>query len=200
MSLVIPPGFASAAFVLTGAVGTQPYVTTLGLDISDAGGDFVGVANLAFTAYATNILPITSNLLTLDRVTLSVGQDGPGGSVDSDVAPSPGINTSGTFPPTALSTIARKTTNELGRRGRGRMFLPGITNEANIDQDGTILAPWRATVNTRLSAFVTFLNSGDPGPAIPPVLLHSPPGSSVPTPITALTCSDLVGWIRGRIR
>lgn len=200
MSLVIPPGFGVAAFVLTGAQGTQPYVTTMGLDLTEYGGDFAGAANDAFLTYAGKVMPGTSNQLTLDRVTLSVGVDGPGGSVDSSLPPVAG-GASGQFPPTACSVIARKVTNVLGRRGRGRMFLPGVAQEGQIDQDGTLTASTRASLNTMLADFLGTLQVGTVGIPQPPVLLHSASLNPIPpTPLTGLVVSDLVGWIRGRIR
>lgn len=203
MSLVIPPGFGSAALIFNGAQGTQPYVTTIGVDLNAAEGDFVGAANSVMAAYAASIIGRTSNQLTLDRVTLSVGQDGPGGSVDSDLAPYPGTST-GTFPPTALSAIARKVTNRLGRGGRGRMFLPGAVTETEVDQDGALTPASRAALNPELEDFLDNLRLGNPGGpptaqiSMTPVLLHS--NSDAPDEITSLIASDLVGWIRGRIR
>lgn len=202
MSLVIPPGYGSAAFVLTGAPGTQPYVTTIGLDLSNAGGAWVDAANQAFAAYDVAFKSETSSALTLDHVTLTVGSDGPGGSVDSVNAPSPGTR-NGNFPPTALSCIARKTTNELGRRGRGRMFIPGILSESEVDEDGSIVSARRTAVNAALALFFDELSAPTypGGISLPPVLLHGPSSSPIPpTPITGLTVSDTVGWIRGRIR
>lgn len=202
MSLVIPPGFGSAAFVLTGAPGTQPYVTTIGVDLSAAGGDWTLAADSAFNAYDFAFKSQMSSALTLDHVTLSVGSDGPGGSVDSTWAPSSGTRT-GNFPPTAMSAICRKSTNVLGRRGRGRMFVPGIISENEVDEDGTIVTARRAAINTALGDFFTALTEGADISAIPlpPVLLHGPgAGALPPTPITGLTVSDTVGWIRGRIR
>lgn len=202
VSLVIPPGFGSAAFVLTGLPGTQPYVTTLGVDLGAAGGDFVAAANVAFAAYQTHLLPVTSNNLVLDRVTLTVGSDGPGGSVDSTTPPSPGTRT-GSFPPTAMSAIGRKSTSVLGRRGRGRMFIPGVVNEDQVDQDGSITNAGRTAVQTALNGFYAYLVANDDPETfpLPPVLLHGP-GVPVlpPTPVEGFTVSDTVGWIRGRIR
>lgn len=200
MSLVIPPGFGSAAFVFTGAVGTQPYVTTMGLDLGDAGGDFVGAANRAFDAWEEVLIAETSNALTLDRVTLAVGSDGPGGSVDSSRTPIPGED-SGTYGPTAMSAIGRKVTAELGRAGRGRMFLPGFLAENAVDPDGSVVAARRDAITIALDTFVANLQLGGtvPGMLLPPVLLHSA-GGPAPTPIETMVCSDLVGWIRGRIR
>lgn len=194
MSLVIPVGYCNAAFVFTSSVGTGPFVTTLGVDTGESGGDFVGVANDLKALYASALGGITSNALTLDRVTLSIGVDGPGGSVDSDTAPvaMTGNITSG---PMAMAVIARKTTNQFGRYGRGRMFLPGVNSENGIDPDGSVTPAYRTTVQTALNAFF----SGMP-PEATPVLLHSETIAQAPDIITALTVSDLVGWVRGRIR
>lgn len=199
MTLIIPPGFGNAAFIFTGAVGTQPYVTTLGVDLSQYGGDFVGAANALKAAYAVILGPETSSALTLDRVTLTVGDDGPGGSVDSSTAPT-AMTRSGTYPPTACSAIARKVTNVLGRRGRGRMFLPGVLSESEIDQDGTVAATRRTSLDAALANFYELLDEGDGGQfPLPPFLFHTQAPAD-PTPIVQLTVSDLVGWIRGRIR
>ena len=198
MSLVIPVGFASAAFVFTSSTGTAPFVTTLGVDITAAGGDFVTVANDLKSRYAGNLSALHSNALTLDRVTLSIGQDGPGGSVDSDTPPS-AMTGAGAAGPMAMAVIVRKVTNSLGRSGRGRMFLPGSAYETSVDPDGSVTPAYRATINTALQAFYDDLVN-DIGINTPPVLLHGPTGPATPTPITNLVASDLVGWIRGRIR
>lgn len=197
MALVIPEGFASAAFVFTGAAGTQPFVTTLGLNIGSETTSFVDVANAVKAAYVSSLGPVTWNGLVLDRVTLSVGSSGPGGSVDSDTAPD-AMGASMSAPMTlALAAIARKSTDRLGRSGRGRMFLPGVLNEVDVDPDGSITTARRATLNAALDDFLDDLTTA----LVEPVLLHST-GVTVftPTPITGLTTSDLVGIIRGRIR
>nr|CRY96671.1 hypothetical protein [uncultured prokaryote] len=199
MSLVIPPGFGSAALIFSGAVGTAPYVTTIGVDLSNYGGDFVLAANQVKAVYATTIGAETSENLSLDRVTLAIGADGPGGSVDSDTVPDE-FTRSGAFPPTAMSAIARKVTNELGRRGRGRMFLPGVVSEGEVDQDGTIQSARITALTQVVQDFVVTLGVGDMvGPAMPTVLLHSSAPLD-PTPLTNVTISSKVGWIRGRIR
>lgn len=199
MSLVIPPGFGNAAFVFTSASGTAPFVTTLGIDLSAAGGDFVEAANTVMTYYAQNMASVTDNDLTLDHVTLAVGSDGPGGSVDSDLAPIP-MTSSGTFGPVAVGVLARKVTNELGRRGRGRMFLPGTNLESGTEVDGTLTSGYRTSMQTALDDFYDDLaNGSSPLLAYPPVLLHSAAPTD-PSPITGLAVADLVGIIRGRIR
>lgn len=197
MPLIIPPGFGSAAFVFTSTTGTPPIVTTIGVDLSDVTIGMVGAANAMMAAYVEHLIPETDNSLTLDHVTLTVGQDGPGGSVDSSNAPVVGTR-GGTGPPVSMATIVRKVTNVLGRRGRGRMFVPGLLTTTQVDENGIISAVRRDEIDAVLTAWATEF-SQTPTTAMPPVLLHSSAPAD-PTPIVDLTTASLVGWIRGRIR
>ena len=199
MSLVIPPGFALASFVHSSDVGTPPLVTTLGVDISAFGGDHVEAANTAFTYWAQNIMATMDGSITLDRVTLAVGSDGPGGSVDSNLTPYEG-DRSGAMVPASMSAIARKVTNDLGRRGRGRMFIPGVLTQTEVDEAGKIGSTRLNTLQTALNTlYGQFQNGSSPLLALPPVLLHSS-APTTPTPITGFPLATLVGWVRGRIR
>lgn len=199
MPLIVPPGFGLAAFVFTSTSGTPPIVTTLGVDLGDVGGAFVEAADLLHAAYAVNIGPETDNSLTLDHVNLQVGDDGPGGSVDSAVGPS-AMTRSGTGPPVSMSVIVRKITNDLGRRGRGRMFLPGLLTTTNVDENGIVASGRRTEIITAVGAFLSDISDvgATPGPC-PPVLLHSSAPAD-PTPVVNIAVSAQVGWIRGRIR
>ena len=204
MALSIPPGFGSAALVFSGAVGTAPYITTIGVDLSAAGGDFVAAANSVKSAFSQAFLPHLSNALSLDKCVLAVGQDGPGGSIDSDTSPYVGERNAA-FPPTAMSTIGRKITNEIGRSGRGRMFIPGITAEVDVGQDGAISSEAREFVSSLMADFIDNLENPVAGSigqvSVPPVLLHAKKLNALPpTPIVGMTCAPLVGWVRGRIR
>lgn len=199
MTLIIPPGFANAAFVFTSSQGTAPFVTTLGVDTSQYGGDFVGAANQMMAVYADVWGSETDADLTLDHVTLTVGDDGPGGSVDSTLTPV-AMTRAGTGAAYAMSPILRKVTNTLGRRGRGRMFIPGVLTQAEVAGDGSITPTRRGELASHATEFFTALSEGDmAGLPLPPFLFHSQAPTD-PTPIVSLTVSDLVGWIRGRIR
>ena len=197
MSLTIPPGFGSAALVFSDNLGTAPFVTTIGVDLSGVGGDYVVAANSIMLNYADAFKAVTHSSLVLQRCQLAVGQDGPGGSVDSDLE---AIAMTSTGAPNALamSVIARKTTGELGRAGRGRMFLPGVCLSSGINADGSLTSGYRVIVADAMAEFVNLLVNDILAPT-PPVLLHAPPVEAAPTPITALVPAPLVGWIRGRI-
>nr|CRY95224.1 hypothetical protein [uncultured prokaryote] len=200
MSLVIPPGYGQANFIFTSNEGTEPFVTTLGLNLGDAEGDFVAAANQAFAVWALDLLPLMDSDLVLDRVQLFIGADGPSGSVDSTLPPDNGNRTSEGLP-WSLSTIARKNTTDLGRAGRGRMFIPGMVSPGEIGQGGNINNTRRTAIQTGLQAFYDDLVAGDAGgPALPPVLFHNPGTATSPTAITGFTVAPLVGWIRKRIR
>lgn len=197
MSLAIPPGYGLAALNFSSSTGTQPFVTTIGVGLANWGGDFVDAANAVFAAYATTMMGATDNDLTLSSVTLSVGQDGPGGSVDSDATPVPGTST-GTFAPVAMAPVVRKTTNVLGRRGRGRMFIPGVIQESGVEPDGRLTTTFRNQLQGLCDNFFAELTTNDP--SLAPYLLHSEGLATEPTLITSLTVTPVVGWIRGRIR
>ena len=199
MTLVIPPGYGSAAFIFSSDIGTPPLVTTIGVNLSAAGGDFVGAANSIMATYGAIFSPLTNNALTLDRVTLAVGDDGPGGSVDSDAPPIP-MTSGATFGPVAQCVIARKITNTLGRRGRGRMFLPGTISGGNVDENGNLSAGIITSFTNALNGFVSGLQTGFAVEyATPPVLLHTV-APVTPTPIESMVPSSVLGWVRGRIR
>lgn len=198
MSLIIPPGFGNAALVFTSSTGTPPIVTTLGFDLIDVGDSYVAAANKIFLAYEEFMLPETDTSLTLDRVTLSVGPTPGSGSVDSSEDPSPGTR-SGSGPPVSMSVIARKVTSTLGRRGRGRMFLPGLLTTTNVDENGIVASGRRSEILAAFGQFLAGCASAVAPGALEPVLLHSE-APSTPEPIVDVVISSQVGWIRGRIR
>lgn len=202
MATNIPVGYGLAALHFTGNVGTAPYVTTIGVDLNNAAGDFVACANGVKASFADAFENAWSSSLILDRVVLSVGQDGPGGSVEDTLGPFLS-NRNGDFPPVAMSVIARKVTNELGRAGRGRMFLPGMVTEAQVAENGLIESVAVAAIEGNCEQFLDNLGSGMDAlyPAMQPVLLHGPSvNPKPPTAIVSMTVAPIVGWIRGRIR
>lgn len=200
MSIVIPVGYGQASFIHTSNEGTPPFVCTLGLNLGDAGGDFVLAANQAAACWATEIMPAMDSNITFERVSLLIGADGPSGSVDSDIAPVAGGRSIEGLP-WSLSAIARKQTTDLGRSGRGRMFVPGVVAPSEVNQAGGISSTRRTTLQAALTDFYDALVAGDEaGPSLPPVLFHNPGVEPSPTAITGLSLAPLVGWIRKRIR
>lgn len=201
MTLVIPPGFGSAAIVLEGGVGTQPFITTIGLDMTDAGGDYVAVANKVFDTYGVAFLESTSTDLSLTQVILSVGQDGGDQpTVSSDRAAVAGEAT-GDFAPLSVALLLNKRTAFLGRKGRGRMFIPGVIKDNMVDISGRVGTTTIEAFNEILESWLAVLAAGEgiDAPAIPAVLLHST-ATPAPTPISAMTVGPIVGTMARRIK
>lgn len=199
MALVIPSGYALAAWQFTSANGTAPFVTTCGVSVpSSVPADLVDVANSLFTEYANELLPATHTQMTLERVSLQVDTAGGLASYDSDLSSEGGGDSSAPMP-YAAAIIMRKITAVGGRAGRGRMFLPGTASENVVDQNGIVDSVQRAALNTAMENLwdqhaVTIPTSN-------PVLLHDEASPvTAPSTITSFQCSTLVGWIRDRIR
>lgn len=200
MAQIIPSDFGSAALVFESAQGTQPFITTLGINLSNAGDDYVGAANNVMGAYSTTFSTSWSSDLTLTKCVLSVGSDGDGApTVDSDAPSVPGTG-SGEYLPLSNSLLVNKRTAVLGRKGRGRFFLPGLLKDNMVDVSGRVGTTTLDAYNELLEEFMSkLLSSGGLGVDTSPVLLHSVQ-FPVPTPITSFVCAPLIGTIRRRIR
>lgn len=202
MSIVIPPGFGSAAVVMEGGVGTSPFITTLGVDLSPAGGDYVGVANRVMSAYDAAFGESMSPDLTITKVILSIGQDGGDApTVESDLNAREGGG-SGDFASLNSALLLNKRTAVLGRKGRGRMFIPGVIKENMVDISGRLGQTTIDAFNGVAVGFLELLDSdepGDVGVATTAWLLHSDTDEP-PSPLTALTAGPVVGTLRRRIK
>lgn len=202
MPLIIPPGFAQAVFSHTLAGDSEPIVCTVGLDVSDAGGDFETAANTAFTNWADNILPSISNQYQLTVVTLYVGQDGGPPTVVDSTEDSAVGGLSNAALPQNCAYLVRKRTDAAGRRGRGRFYIPGVP-EGEVSPIGALSASYRDGMTTSAESFRLAMAGGIPSPSLPLVVLHRSEGigtEPAPTPITQLVCETIIGTQRRRMR
>lgn len=203
MALVIPPGYGQASFVFTGTTGTPEFITTLGVDLREYGGDFQTAANQLFSVYSNNMMTRTSTRLTLQNCTLTVGDDaGTLGSVVSNLPAKVG-DLSGANGPLVMSVLMQKRTARLGRAGRGRSFLPGLLASNDVSEGGSLGAPTRAAILEDWLTAMDALSAGDvAAPPMPQVLLHDSgiAGSKLPDAITGYDVAPLVGIQRKRIR
>lgn len=200
MSLNIPEDFALAAWELTASQGTQPFIVTLGLDISLAT-SAQAAADHAFQAYVDVILPNTFDELTLQRCTLTIpGPLGGTGTVENSGDAQPG-EAVGDPASLSMAVLVNKRTDLIGRPGRGRMFLPGLLGQVDVDLGGNLETSAVGLYNTMMDQFSDELQSTDGPTADPlqPVLLHSN-ALLAPTPITGFSVSSKVGTLRKRIR
>lgn len=200
MALIIPPGFAQIAYELRLAGDSELIVTTIGLDLGVAGAS--QIADLAFQAFALEVMPGVSNQLTLERATAYVGQDGaPPDVYDSTLTQVVGAGASGMLPQNC-ALLVRKRTDLAGRRGRGRMYVPGL-DETGVTANGTLTAGTLAAWQALFTGFYERLTDGVDQAATPPVVLHRSEGigpEPLPTPITTLLVDGRIATQRRRLR
>ncbi len=198
MATNIPEGFAQAAWIINGSYGTGPFVFTVALGVASTDQDFQNIANQCFTAFDENFKSKLSNGLTLQKVTVAVNVDGVIGSVDSSVNPSTGSRSQGDDV-IALALLANKQTQQLGRQGRGRMFIPGVLGDEDTGLGGEYTNSAREDFQDRLDAMYERLSGLEPGyQGMQVVLLHA--DDMTPTPVQRFVLNRKVGVIRKRLR
>lgn len=199
MARVIPAGYGEASIFVTGGPGTAPYVTTIGVALAGIDpDDYVQAADDIMTAYVSQFADLTSDQCYVDHVQLAIGLGGGvSGSVDSSNAPVQGGN-AGDMAPLSMSVIARKVTGSLGRKGRGRSFIPCVLRRNDVDEAGNLAPATAQGFDERWNDFLVALATAVPGRAMSPVVLHN--DGSTPSVIVAGSIAPKVGWIRKRIR
>lgn len=203
MSLIIPPGYAQLVLSYLTTGDAEPQVNTLGLDISAASGDGQDIVDKAFTAWGATVMVNVCNSTRLTHATLYVGQDGgPPTVFDSVGAAVVGSVTNAALPPNC-AWLVRKRTDLAGRRGRGRVYVPGIAETA-VDAAGIITGSWVSDMNTAFANFVDDLeDAGVPPGVLTPVILHRSEGAGVepvPTPVTTFVTEAKIATQRRRLR
>lgn len=202
--LNLPSGYAlvtivwSGTAVPTGAVSTfgcqlpasPPTPAAAAIDIRDnitgTGGWFI----------SGNGWPTS---LTLNKVVVKFGplETGPFGEAASGQAG--GVSTADAYAPNC-SLLVKKNTNQGGRRGQGRMFLPSLPENV-VGPGGVVEGTTVSTINGRFATFHTNMIND----SYTPVLLHRHDpdlGQSpvAPTAIQNWTVQSILATQRRRLR
>lgn len=206
VSLIIPPGFAAIALEFRHTADPDPWYVTFGVDSTEFGGDTGELAKACADCYFFNFNTLMSDETTLSGVQVVVGQDG----VEPVRAFHPQVgmtgNSSGEKLPQNCAALIRKNTALGGRRNQGRMFLPGILDENEVNQVGVIASFSVSAFQVAAAAMLADLTSGEQAGATPvpsPMyLLHSEGGSTLPPPtiVTSLTADNVISTQRRRLR
>lgn len=188
--MIIPAGFCQITHNFGGNGLAFPAAVVYGVD-QGGGATPDGVAESAHNGWGAEIMPLLNDDVQLES---TVAKFGP-----NDVGPSAvevGTVLGGNSAAGASSQVAylvRKVTALGGHRGRGRMYLPGVT-ESVIGSDGNVDGVFGALLQTALSDF--FGTMGFVG--LPLVLLHG--DATAPTAITSLQLDANVATQRRRLR
>jgi hypothetical protein len=199
MTLLIPPGFAQAAFRYSLIGDPQIMVTTLGFDLNSYGGDFEAAATDIRDGWAAGVgdeIAIGNQWSWVD-VVLRIGQDGGPPAVVTRVANVVGADSTGHLPQNNTLLI-HKTTLLGGRRGRGRMYLPSAHLPESAANDAGVLPDVISSGYTTLMEQSRVAWDAD---GAEPVLLHDAGvGAAAPTSITSFACDRMIATQRRRLR
>lgn len=199
MGIPVGYGLFTPQYQLQG--DSEPMVVTLGVDVSNWGGDFQGQVERLTAAWASEISNVLmGNTYTLTKGILYIGQDGGASIPFEDVVNDPGPGTGGRLPQNC-AVLVDKLTSVAGRRGRGRLYLPGSLSETAVDNVGVIAGTNLTTHQDAFDAFLAALLFDEQGadPTSPPVLFHAS-GDQTPTPITAFSVQPRIATQRQRLR
>lgn len=223
MPLNIPAGMGQANIRLLATNDPQPMYTTLGVRPLVPPLD-MGAAQHVYEAFIQSMMANVAAEVQCSGVILRVRQDDGTDQVFEFVPVSNKVGTApGNAAPNNTAYIFEKLTQRGGKRGRGRMFVPGIP-EGQVDAAGNIVAAYASGVQTNLNTFYANLIGnpvGIPGDAVQPVLFHgntttttrSAPGTNprtvtittgapgpAPDDITGFALDPRVGTQRRRLR
>jgi len=205
MKLYVPEGFAHCSLEFSGAALPTAAAITFGVDHSESSLTPQQVGASISAAWTTNIKSTITPDVTLATVHVKFGpmDDGPFVDVAAGIT---GTGTGANDAP-VVALLVRKNTTIGGKRGHGRMFVPGLASTvATIN--GSVSGSDLSNRNTAWNAFLTDLDNGN----TPMVLLHNygtyvnkkgeevtvPPRE--PSPVTSLSVQNMVATQRRRQR
>lgn len=203
MALIIPPGFLQAVYVMRLTGDSEDMVTTCGHELDGASGaNAEDAADDLFGAFAANIMEgFVGSPVSLVAVDVYIGSDGPNVVNSSTEPPYPGGG-SATLVPQNTAFLVRKRTDLGGRRGRGRMYIPGVA-ESTVDNVGDLADATVTGLQVSLDNWYAALTSAVGARYYPPVVLHRSEGAGIepaPTPITRFVMEKRVATQRRRLR
>lgn len=192
--MTIPVGYAQITLTFGGAALPTGAAVVLGADISGYALSPAELAEGVHGAFSADVMPHLVNTVQLETVLVKFGPDATGPSGEYSEVQVGGTGGSAASP--AITYLVLKHTNLGGRAGRGRMYLPGVT-EAAVGIDGTVDETKRDAVEDGITDFGAVLSVA----FVDLVILHGPESPlAVPTPITSFTVSSMVATQRRRQR
>ena len=153
MSVLPNATYGQANFRFTGVAAPTGAEVTLGMDLSASLHTTQALADSMRSHWVLNVLPRQSASITLAEVLVKVGPNATGPSAIATSGATGGA-VAGTEVPNT-SVLVTKTTEFGGRRGRGRMFIPGApesTFNTSGDQTPASVVLWQANMDAFYAA------------------------------------------------
>lgn len=190
----IPTGYAQANWFFTGTGAPTGAQVTLGLDVGALVGDEDQLPEALWNAWDSTIHLQLSGGIILEKCVVKFGPNDVGPFyeyVDTANGGAAGVSDS---PNVAM--LVRKQSLLGGRRNRGRMYIPGVS-QSDVGEDGTLVGASLIAFQTAMDDFLTEIEAT----GCTPVLLHSESlGVLAPTPMTSFSVQSLVATQRRRLR
>lgn len=203
MGINIPVGYGQVTFGYQGVNIPNGAANVLGFQ-NLAEEDAASAAEILFLAWSGNVMANVSSGVSMTSALVKLGPEDDGPSAEYVDVSVGGASADSAAPNTAW--LIKKATAGGGRRARGRLYLPGVT-EAAMLSDGSTNATIRQALQDDIEQFVLDITLA----GLPPVLIHADsvnpttgepiPGTApAPTLITALTVDPFLATQRRRLR
>lgn len=192
--MIIPAGAAQVNLKFTGSATPNGAQMTFGVAATEISNVNTIAVKIHEALDESSFMGNVSSTTAITSILVKMGPNETGPMYELGVSV-PGEVGSTAVPPN-VSVLIRKTTNQGGRKGQGRFFLPALP-ENSVNEAGIITPAFVSDINTCMAAFLANLV----GESMPMVLLHSTDGpNTLPLAVQSLVCQSKVATQRRRLR
>jgi hypothetical protein len=188
--MIIPTGYGQANLFFVGAGVPRTAQIAIGFD-NNAVLSAADLAAVIGALWATEVMPLFSETITLEKVKVKYGPNDTGAEGTANIGV-PGTLANEPMPPN-VALLAKKVTAAGGKKNAGKMFVPAIP-EADSDGGGLLIPARLAAWNDALEAFFDGMTAAD----VPIVVLHS--DVTTPTTVLALDVEQKLATQKRRLR
>lgn len=195
---IIPPGYAELSIPHRHSDLARPALVTMGLAISDVP-DPSDVNAIVQTYWDEFFQVVGDSDVAIGPGTVRVGQDGGDSLAVLGTVTHTGATGTSAAVNVGQALLVHKHTARGGRRGRGRMFIPWVLEEINVNDVGVLATSTVTGMNSLLALWKTAAEALAWVDSF--VLLHGA-GESVPglpNAILSLSADSMVGSQRRRL-
>lgn len=198
MPLVIPNDYGQITVDITNPADPEPFNITFGVSLAGIS-DYQAVVEGYAAATRTNLKVLTDSAYSWGPVEMRYDDGGVESSV-IDYTVEAGTGTASDSLPSNCALLVHKRTALAGRRGRGRIYIPGVFGE-EVDDGGHLSTTYKNDVQSAIDAWLGDLVSTSPD-LFGMWLLHSTGISATPSPtaVTALIIDPMIATQRTRLR
>lgn len=193
MPLLIPEGFAQITWLFGGLSAPNGAACTQGVEVGGSQ-TLPDIADAAKDAWVAGLAHVQDANCVLTGVRVKAGPNATGPQIEMGYSLGGTASGSGVVPNAAL--LVRKLTNMGGRQGRGRMYVPGFT-EQDVSSSGTIGGAYLANVQGHADTTFDDLVAA----LLIPVLFHDAAAPvTTPTTLVQYTVDATMATQRRRLR